>query len=111
MFWEPAVNKLEPGRLEIGCSRARWARTSHAMPWGSSDHGRPRRDRLQRVDVCKYFWPGCHRMEPYRTLYPEAGRDLPHTEEVAGRVIVLPTGTAVAPEMICAIVNLLRMTA
>ena len=34
-------------------------------------------------------------MEPYRTLYPEGGRDLPHTEEVAGRVIVLPTGTAV----------------
>ncbi len=65
----------------------------------------------ENVLARKYFWPGCHRMEPYRTLYPEAGRDLPHTEEVAGRVIVLPTGTAVAPEMICAIVNLLRMTA
>jgi dTDP-4-amino-4,6-dideoxygalactose transaminase len=49
----------------------------------------------ENVLARKYFWPGCHRMEPYRTLYPEAGRDLPHTEEVAGRVIVLPTGTAV----------------
>jgi len=49
----------------------------------------------ENVLARKYFWPGCHRMEPYRTLYPEAGRNLPRTEEVAARVIVLPTGTAV----------------
>ena len=48
-------------------------------------------------------------MEPYRTLYPEAGRNLPHTEEVAGRVIVLPTGTAVEPEMIWKIGELLHV--
>lgn len=61
----------------------------------------------ENVIARKYFWPGCHRMEPYRTLYPEAGRDLPRTEEVAGRVIVLPTGTAVEPEMIRTIGGLL----
>ena len=61
----------------------------------------------ENVLARKYFWPGCHRMEPYRTLYPEAGRDLPRTEEVAGRVVVLPTGLAVEPEMIRTIGELL----
>ncbi|MCD6076101.1 MAG: hypothetical protein K0R89_39 [Ramlibacter sp.] len=44
----------------------------------------------------KYFWPGCHRMKPYRELYPHAGLLLPATESVAGRVIVLPTGPSLA---------------
>lgn len=42
----------------------------------------------------KYFWPGCHRMEPYKSLQPNAGLLLPQTERVAARVIVLPSGTA-----------------
>ncbi len=41
----------------------------------------------------KYFWPGCHRMKPYRELYPHAGLVLAQTELVADRVLVLPTGT------------------
>ncbi|GAB3753600.1 DegT/DnrJ/EryC1/StrS family aminotransferase [Lysobacter olei] len=40
----------------------------------------------------KYFWPGCHRMQPYRDLYPHAGLLLPHTESVAASVVVLPSG-------------------
>ena len=40
----------------------------------------------------KYFWPGCHMMQPYRDLFPHAGLMLPHTREVADRVVVLPTG-------------------
>lgn len=40
----------------------------------------------------KYFWPGCHRMQPYRDLYPHAGLLLPNTESVAARVVVLPSG-------------------
>lgn len=47
---------------------------------------------LNNVIARKYFWPGCHRMEPYRTLYPAASKYLPHTEKVSGNVIVLPTG-------------------
>lgn len=43
----------------------------------------------------RYFWPGCHRMEPYRTLQPEAGISLPVTERISEQVIVLPTGTSV----------------
>jgi dTDP-4-amino-4,6-dideoxygalactose transaminase len=41
----------------------------------------------------KYFWPGCHKMKPYRELFPHAGLVLPNTEVVADRVVVLPTGT------------------
>lgn len=43
----------------------------------------------------KYFWPGCHRMEPYRTTQPDAWKHLPETEQLAARVIVLPTGQSV----------------
>ena len=49
----------------------------------------------ENVLARKYFWPGCHRMEPYRTLHPEGYRDLPETERVSARVVVLPTGQAV----------------
>ena len=50
---------------------------------------------LHRENVLarKYFWPGCHRMRPYLERFPDAGRTLPHTDTVANRVIVLPTGT------------------
>jgi dTDP-4-amino-4,6-dideoxygalactose transaminase len=46
----------------------------------------------ENVIARKYFWPGCHRMEPYRTLNPQAGLQLHETERVASQVIVLPTG-------------------
>ena len=46
----------------------------------------------ENVIARKYFWPGCHRMEPYRTTQPDASKRLPVTECVAARVIVLPTG-------------------
>jgi dTDP-4-amino-4,6-dideoxygalactose transaminase len=41
----------------------------------------------------RYFYPGCHRMEPYRTLSPDCA--LPVTERISERVLALPTGTAV----------------
>lgn len=56
----------------------------------------------------RYFWPGCHRLQPYRDLFPDAGRDLPHTEQVADEVIVLPTGRAVTEADIEVIAGLLR---
>lgn len=62
----------------------------------------------ERVLARRYFWPGCHRMEPYRSLFPHAGLLLPHTEEVARRVIVLPTGTAVGPEEISDVCDIIR---
>lgn len=62
----------------------------------------------QNVIARKYFWPGCHRMEPYLSARPEARRDLPNTEDVAERVIVLPTGAAVGQEEIAGICAVLR---
>lgn len=40
----------------------------------------------------KYFWPGCHKMKPYRDLFPHAELMLQHTRAIAGRVVVLPNG-------------------
>jgi dTDP-4-amino-4,6-dideoxygalactose transaminase len=63
----------------------------------------------ENVLARKYFWPGCHRMEPYRSLFPEAYRDLPATEKTAARVIVLPTGLSVSLETITVICGLIRV--
>lgn len=46
----------------------------------------------ENIMARKYFWPGCHRMEPYRSNNPENSKTLAETEKVAARVIVLPTG-------------------
>lgn len=64
--------------------------------------------RAENVLARRYFWPGCHRMEPYRTLYPEASEVLPQTERVAGQVIVLPSGTAVDERAIDVISDIVR---
>ncbi len=57
----------------------------------------------------KYFWPGCHNMEPYRSYYPHAGLVLPNTNRVAERVVVLPTGSAMRTDDIQAITSVLRV--
>jgi dTDP-4-amino-4,6-dideoxygalactose transaminase len=56
----------------------------------------------------KYFWPGCHRMEPYKSLQPDACRHLPSTEAIAARVIVLPTGQAVEESEVAAVCQIIR---
>jgi len=56
----------------------------------------------------KYFWPGSHKMLPYRDLFPHAGLVLPQTTKVAQRVMVLPAGMAIAPEEITKIGEVLR---
>ncbi len=61
------------------------------------------RDRLvallhaENVRARRYFYPACHRMEPYRSYFPHAGLLLPETERLADAVMTLPTGTAVTP--------------
>jgi dTDP-4-amino-4,6-dideoxygalactose transaminase len=62
----------------------------------------------EHVRARRYFYPGCHRMEPYRTLFPDAGARLPVTERVLDRVLTLPTGTAVGPEEIEGVAALIR---
>jgi dTDP-4-amino-4,6-dideoxygalactose transaminase len=54
----------------------------------------------ENVFVRRYFHPGVHRLQPYRTEQPDAGETLPQTAAVSARVLVLPTGMAVTPEMV-----------
>lgn len=54
----------------------------------------------EHVLARKYFWPGCHRMEPYRSFQPNAHLLLPETERLVARTLVLPTGQTVTPEMV-----------
>jgi dTDP-4-amino-4,6-dideoxygalactose transaminase len=62
----------------------------------------------ENVLARKYFWPGVHRMEPYRSLFPHAGLLLPDTQRIAPRVIVLPTGTGVNGEDIALVCGCIR---
>ncbi|HUI63445.1 MAG TPA: DegT/DnrJ/EryC1/StrS family aminotransferase [Bacteroidota bacterium] len=62
----------------------------------------------ENVLVRRYFFPGCHRMEPYRSYWPHASLLLPQTERLSRRVLSLPTGTAVGEkdiEIICALIR------
>ena len=63
----------------------------------------------ENVLARRYFYPGCHRMAPYLSYFPNAGLLLPETEKLAQRVLTLPTGNDVGPEeigKICQIINL-----
>jgi len=63
----------------------------------------------ENVLARRYFFPGCHRMEPYRSFFPNAGLLLPETEKLCNRIMVLPTGTAVNDESISTICDTLRV--
>ena len=58
--------------------------------------------------VRKYFWPGCHKMEPYKSLYPNAYLTLPVTEEVGAKILVLPTGQTVDEGVIRKAVEIIK---
>lgn len=97
--WSPGVQSnrqyvvAEVDEEESGISRDELVRILHA----------------ENVIARRYFYPGCHRMEPYRSYFPHAGLLLPETERVARRVLVLPTGTAMTPESIQAVCQLIRL--
>lgn len=63
----------------------------------------------ENIRARKYFWPGCHNMQPYRELYPHAGLLLPNTQQIANRVVVLPTGTTMTVEMVNAVAAVIRV--
>ncbi|MBN1450072.1 MAG: aminotransferase class I/II-fold pyridoxal phosphate-dependent enzyme [Anaerolineales bacterium] len=54
----------------------------------------------ENVLVRRYFYPGCHQMEPYRSLFPDSGMRLPETKKLTKRVLCLPTGTGISGEQI-----------
>jgi len=62
----------------------------------------------ENVLARRYFFPGCHRMEPYRSCFPHASLALPETEKTSQRVIVLPNGTCVDGQAISQICQIIR---
>jgi dTDP-4-amino-4,6-dideoxygalactose transaminase len=62
----------------------------------------------ENVLARRYFYPGVHRMEPYRTLFPEAWRGVPQAERIARRVLILPTGQCVDAVAITKVCSLVR---
>jgi dTDP-4-amino-4,6-dideoxygalactose transaminase len=72
------------------------------------------RDELQEilwaegVLARRYFFPGCHRMEPYCSYFPNAGLLLPTTEWLSSRVLSLPTGTGTTADQIADVCGIIR---
>ncbi len=64
----------------------------------------------ENVIARKYFWPGCHRMEPYRSMRPHWEKQLAETEKVSGKIVVLPTGQTVTEHHIRKIADIVRKT-
>lgn len=72
------------------------------------------RDRLyeilhtENIKARRYFYPGCHRMEPYKTLYPTVGEHLSITNDICGKVLVFPNNELITEEVIVGISELLK---
>ncbi|MBL27872.1 MAG: dTDP-4-dehydro-6-deoxyglucose aminotransferase [Rhodospirillaceae bacterium] len=62
----------------------------------------------ENIYARRYFYPGCHRAEPYRSLFPGAEAGLPQTREIGERVIVFPGGASMEAydaAQICALIR------
>jgi dTDP-4-amino-4,6-dideoxygalactose transaminase len=72
------------------------------------------RDRLQHVlwaeNVLarRYFYPGCHRMSPYARTDGQPVRNLPATDDLASKVLCLPTGTALTSDDVAGVCEIVR---
>lgn len=62
----------------------------------------------ENVLARRYFAPGCHRMEPYRTMLAGDPPHLPATEYLAERLLALPTGTQLEGDHIDRICGILH---
>ncbi len=74
------------------------------------------RDELMRtlayenIMARRYFYPGCHHCEPYRSSGNGVKYRLPVTEQLAEMVLCLPTGISTTDEAIEKIVEVIRLT-
>ncbi len=57
----------------------------------------------------RYFHPGCHQMEPYRSRIADMNLMLTNTRHLGARVLALPTGTAIGNKEISNICQILRL--
>jgi dTDP-4-amino-4,6-dideoxygalactose transaminase len=62
----------------------------------------------ENIIARRYFYPGCHRMEPYRSYQPYTSLLVPETEKLVTRVLTLPTGTAISEQDIYKIGQIFR---
>lgn len=62
----------------------------------------------ENVRARRYFYPGCHRMQPYESLYPDSAARLPVTESLVQRVLLLPTGTVISTDEIARICQIMK---
>lgn len=62
----------------------------------------------RNVRARRYFAPGCHLMQPYRTLYPGIGSRLPVTERLAKSCLTLPGGATVTEAEVDLVCELMR---
>ena len=84
--------------LEVDAAVAQISRdTLHQILWAEG------------VLARRYFYPGCHRMEPYRSVGRYAPGALHNTDCLAECVLCLPTGMAVAVDDISEICQILRL--
>ena len=63
----------------------------------------------ENIRVRRYFYPGCHRMEPYISYYPNSSLLLPVTERLSKRILCLPTGPSINSEIIRKISMIIRL--
>jgi dTDP-4-amino-4,6-dideoxygalactose transaminase len=81
--------------LEVDGSAALTRDELHAVLWA------------ENVLARRYFFPGCHRMEPYRSLFPDVAQRLPQTERLVRRVLALPTGTSMTAADVTSVADLI----
>jgi dTDP-4-amino-4,6-dideoxygalactose transaminase len=62
----------------------------------------------ENVIARRYFYPGCHRMEPYRSYQPYASFLVPETEKMVQRVLTLPNGNSITENHINKIGQILQ---
>ena len=62
----------------------------------------------ENLKVRRYFYPGCHRHQPYAGEAPPGGYELPHTDRIAGEVLCLPTGFGMTHDDVARAAALIR---
>jgi dTDP-4-amino-4,6-dideoxygalactose transaminase len=63
----------------------------------------------ENIFARRYFHPGCHRMEPYRSNSPVGCFSLPETERLCDRVLVLPNDPTMSTQDVSAICSVIRL--
>lgn len=63
----------------------------------------------ENVLARRYFYPGCHKMQPYFNSFPNKGRVLALTDQISETVISLPTGESVNDKSIRIISEVIKV--